>query len=243
MLYFDVDARDGGPAGTCNTCCCQSMTLRPGETNRMMLNYAPWALPLGWVVPTPQFTIETDNSSCPTGEQDGFVDPTNTNYSLTTPAGAPLNIDLSDNVAPPNNEFTYRLLGLAGVEHGSLVQVGTSGGPLFMYTPAPGFQGYDYFDFQTEDAQGRTITNTVTINVGQHSQRRDNSRTATVPYIDRNAIVVDRQMQTVSFPIHMPVSVDNCQSFRLTIRQPAKDCDGNLYQHLACFDISPKTCG
>lgn len=243
MLYFQADPRDGGGRNgmTCNTCCCQSMHLRPGETNRMVIDYAAWALPIGWVVPTPQLTVETDSSSCDTSAVEGFGPPRNTNYTLTTPVNTPLDVNLAANASPPTNTFTYRLVGLGGPDHGAVAPDGATPG-AFTYTPNTGFQGFDYFDYIMEDAQGRSVRKTVRVSVGQHADRPDGSRTATVPYIDRAAIKVDDKLMQVSFPITMPASVEDCQTFRLTLKQPAKDCEGNLYHHLACFDISPKPC-
>lgn len=245
MLYFMADARDGGHdslRAACNTCCCQKMSLHPGETNRMTIDYSAWALPIGWVVPTTQFSIETDNSSCDTSVVDGFGPPGNTNYTPSTAINTAVDIDLGANASPPGNTFTYRLVGLSGPLYGSVEQTGASGGPTFRYTPNSQFQGYDYFDYEMEDAQGRKTMQTVRIAVGNPATRADPARLAAVPYVDRGAVKVDDRMQTVSFPISMPTAVEDCQSFRLTVRQPAKDCDGNLYYHLSCFDITTKSC-
>lgn len=244
MLYFQADPRDGGGRNghACNTCCCQPVHLRPGETNRMVIDYAAWALPLGWVVPTPQFTVDTDDSSCDTSTVDGFGPPQNTNYALTTAANTALDLDLSTNEQPVGNTFTYSLVSLSGPLNGILEQLGTAGSPTFRYTPNNSFQGFDYFDYAMEDAQGRVTVHTVQVSVGSHTDRADSSRMSSAPYVDRQAIKVDDRLMQVSFPIHMPTSVEDCQSFRLTIKQPAKDCDGNLYYHISCFDISPKKC-
>jgi hypothetical protein len=239
MLYFTADSRDGGARGPCDPCCCKSLTLQAGETNLMTIDYTSWATPLGWVVPDPEFSVETDDSTCPTGEIDGFPPPFNTDYQFATVANGTVNIDLSLNVSPAGNTFTYRILPFGGVQHGGLDQVSNG---VYQYTAAGGYAGYDYFDFETMDAQGRVTTNTVVISVGQHNQKRDNARLSKTPYVDRQSISVDRYTQRVSFPITMPVTVKPCQSFRLSIRQPAKDCDGNTFYHLSCYDITSGKC-
>lgn len=246
MLYFTADARDGAPAGTtCQACCCETLNLRPGETNLVTINYAPWSLPIAppGIVPTLEFNIEADRSSCPTNAVEGFVPPSNTNYTLNTPVGTELTIDLSTNSAPSGNTFAYKVVPFSGPKNGTLSQTGTSGAATFTYTPNGGFTGYDYFSYEMEDAQGRSVTRTVRISVGQHTARRDPARMALEPFIDATQIQTLSHTQEVKFPITMPVGVRDCERFRLTIRQPAKDCDGNLYYHMSCFDIVSKDCG
>ena len=240
VLYFHADPRDGnGNSGVaCSTCCCQPLSLRPGETNRMVIDYSAWSLPIGWVVPTPQFSIEECGSTCDTSAVDGFGPPSNTNYTPTTANNTAVDVDLGANASPAGNTYTYRLVGLSGPLNGQVAQ----NGAVFTYTPNAQFQGYDYFDFEMEDAQGRKTKYTVRITVGTPQVGPDASRMASVPYIDRGAIKVDEKLQLVSFPITMPTTVDDCQSFRLTIKQPAKDCDCNIYQHFACFDVKVSNC-
>lgn len=246
MLYFDIDARDGGPAGgaACNTCCCHPIMLRPGETNLVAINYAPWSLPIAppGIVTGTEIAVTIDNAACPNNEIEGFTYPSNTNYTLSTPVSTALEIDLSANAAPLGNEFTYALVSLQGPTNGSIAQTGTAAGPTFTYTPNGGYTGYDYFTYEMTDGQGRTVVRTVEISVGQHFAKRDRARMATGPFVDMTKINVDRRMQIVKFPIYMPLSVRDCQTFRMTLKQPAKDCDQNTYHHFACFDIRSGDC-
>lgn len=47
MWNFVVDPRDGRSSGNaCNSCCCRDITARPGETNKVSIDYTPWVLPL-----------------------------------------------------------------------------------------------------------------------------------------------------------------------------------------------------
>lgn len=246
MLYFHADARDGVMAGAvCSACCCHTLNMRPGETNLVAINYAPWTLPIGspGIVPQLEFDLVADESSCPTSAIEGFLPPENTNYpALVTPAGILLAIDLSTNEAPAGNTFIYSIVPMYGPRYGTLVQTGLAGAPTFDYTPNGGFTGYDYFSYKMEDAQGRSIIRHVRISVGSHLAKANAGRMSLVPFIDTAAIQTSTVMQEVRFPLLMPISVRSCERFKLTIRQPAKDCAGNLYQHLICFDIIPKDC-
>ena len=245
MLYFDADPRDGGQGAGCNTCCCASMSLRPGETNLVTLNYAAWSIPIAppGIVPTMEHSIGLNESSCPNSAIDGFLPPTNTNYELNTPASTVLAIDLGTNAAPAGNSFSFEILPLEGPNRGSLVQTGAPGSANFEYTPNGNLTGFDYFSYRMTDAQGRSIVRTVRVSVGAHLDRPDRARMSLVPFIDQTKISVDQRNQTVSFPVYMPLSCRPCDEYRLTIRQPARDCDRNQYNHLSCFDIRCKDCG
>jgi hypothetical protein len=247
VLYFRADARDGGPAGgvSCQSCCCQVLNLRPGETNLVTINYAPWSLPIQGpgIVPVLEFHLEADRSSCPTGVVEGFTPPSNTNYELTTAQDAALTVDLSVNALPAGNTFSYKVVMFSGPKYGTIVQTGTAGDPTFTYTPNGGYTGYDYFSYEMEDAQGRSVIRHVRVSVGTHLDRREPARMALEPFVDSTKIQTLTQVQEVRFPISMPTNVKECERFRMTVKQPAKDCDGNLYHHLMCFDIIPKDCG
>ena len=82
----------------------------------------------------------------------------------------------------------------------------------------------------------------VRVSVGTHNDRPDLARMSLVPFIDTNAIVTDQRLQTVSFPLYMPISCRECDSYKLTIKQPARTCDRTTYHHTMCFDITCKDC-
>ncbi|MGL5734866.1 MAG: Ig-like domain-containing protein [Beijerinckiaceae bacterium] len=245
MLYYDADPRDGGQGAGCSTCCCTAMSLRPGETNMIVLNYAGWSLPIAppGIVPTMDFSIEANDSSCPVTPIDGYLPPTNTNYLLSTPVSTTLSIDLGLNAAPAGNTFSFEIMPLSGPSRGQLIQTGVPGSGTFDYVPNGGLMGFDYFSYQMTDAQGRSVIRTVRISIGNHLDRPDAARLSLLPFIDANRIRVNQLDQTVSFPIYMPLSCRSCDEFRLMIRQPARDCDRNEYNHLSCFDIRCKDCG
>lgn len=245
MINFSADRRSGSHIGSsCHSCCCDTIKLRAGEINSMMINYAPWSLPIGGagIVPTFDFSITENTSTCPTGEIDGFAPPENTNYTLDLTASSSLLIDLSTNEGPAGNDFNYQIVPLSGPSHGSIDQIAPVGGPEFSYTPTSGFTGYDYFSYEMTDAQGRSIIRNVRLSVGVHAQLHEAGRMSLLPFIDQSAVNTDSRNQTVQFPIRMPISARPCDTFRLTIKQPAKDCAGNVYDHISCYDISAADC-
>ena len=221
------------------------MTIRPGETNMVVLNYAPWSLPIAppGIVPTFEFSIAQDESSCPASAIDGFLPPTNTNYSLTTQVSTVLSIDLGASAAPAGNDFTYEILPFGGPLRGTLAQTGSPGDATFDYQPNGGVTGYDYFSYRMTDAQGRSVIRSVSISIGSHSEQPNRGRMSLLPFIDPAKVSVNQHDQTVSFPLTMPLSCRPCDEYRLTIRQPARDCDRNEYVHLSCFDIRCRDCG
>lgn len=242
MLYFTANPRDGisGASGNmCNSCCCQNIGLRPGETNLMQINYAPWSVPIGWISPTLEYSIEVDTASCPTAAIDGFGPPSNTFYDFTTPVNTALTpIDLTANASPAGNAFTYHLVPMTGPYNGVVVIVNG----IATYTPHQAFVGFDHFWYEMRDAQGRSIRRSVVIKVGAAVGAAPREWTATMPVIDVSKIKTDMTGQMVSFPIFMPYTCQGCETYRLTIKQPATDCDRNIFHHFSCFDIRCKDC-
>lgn len=241
MLYYDVDPHDGAtPRGdSCNICCCETMGLRPGETNSVMLNYAAWAVPIGWVVPTFEWSIELDSSSCPDNAIDGQVPPDNEAIRLETPRNTPLTGSLADSATPTGANFVFQKIPLSGPNSGSL-DLQEDG--AYTYTPSTGFQGWDYFWYEMKDDFGRAIRKSFLVNVGGATSAIPYQARVDKPYILPGEISTDMHMQQVRFPIFMPYSCRPCDSYRLRIAQPAKDCDGVLYRHISCYDIHCRDC-
>jgi len=248
MLYFTAEARDGisGANGNlCGTCCCVALSLRPGETNLVTVNYAPWSVPIGFpgIVPTFQFDIKLNDENCPTGPIDGFAPPQNTNYQApNTPVNTPVNMSVATNLTPALNSFTYEILPLWGPYKGQVTQPGGNTSPNLLYTPNSGFQGWDVTWVKVTDAQGRSVVRSVVWSVGLTLGLPPREYTALVPFIDLTKVYTDQHFQTVRFAITMPLSCRACDEYRLTIKQPANDCDRNQFFHLSCYDIRCKSC-
>lgn len=244
MLYFHADPRDGGPSGAvCNTCCCQPISLRPGETNVMTIDYSPWSLPItppGIVPGGFDYSIEVIDDACADNAIDGNEAPMNAFYNVGTDIGDPVSVDLSASATPVGGAFTYSGVPLNGPFSGTAT-INMNTGEL-IYTPNASFSGWDVVWYEMTDQYGRTVTRSVVINVGEMASAPDPRWTLLTPYIDRTCVKVDQRYQTVRFPIYMPPSCRGCEVFRLTIRQMAQDCDPCTYSHFSCFDIRCRDC-
>lgn len=243
MQTFNADPRDGVPNGSvCTSCCCQPLSLQPGETNLITINYAMWSVPLGrpGIVGGFEYNIETNTDACPSSKIGGFLPPSAANLLLSTAESTDLAIDLTAGVTPAGNTFSYSIVPFSGPRKGTLAQTAEG---QYTYTPNGGVTGKDYFSFTVTDAQSRTVTRHVEINIGTNVEARNNALLSLTPFVDLSTVVVDQQLQQVRFPLYMPLSCTECERYKLTIRQPAQDCDCNTFHHFMCFDITCKPCG
>lgn len=233
MLYYTANPRDGADAvSACQVCCCETVKMRPGETNLMTINYTQWSVPMGWLMAGTEYTMVHDTSACSTAAVDGFVAPTNTNYNVVSLANVASAVDLSVN-ATPAQAFTFELMPFSGPANGTVTFVGN----IATYTPANSFNGYDNFWYKMTDPQGRTVIRSVTVAVGTVYGAPPRENSALLPFIDLTKIKVNENAHTISFPVHMPLSCQPCDAYRMTLKQPARDCDGNTFSHFKCFDF------
>lgn len=253
MLSFNADPRDGASVGgSCGTCCCDSINMRPGETNLVTINYAPWSLPLtppGIIPGGLAWDFEVDTSGCSTAAVDGFAPPSNTNYEATVDLGSDtdVTIDLTANMLPAGNTFVYSLVPLSGPVFGT-VAVSAAGSAV--YTPNSGYTGYDYFSYKVTDGQGRTVIRHVQVITFPDGGSADDpslsgkldGRMSLVPRIGPTTVAVDQRLQLVQFALTMPLNVQPCERHRLTLRQTAQNCAGTLFNHVKCFDLRAKDC-
>lgn len=233
MLTFDVNPRDGMGASGCNTCCCQDATARPGETNKWRINYANWSVPLGGKGLNCQTTVSVEKiKSCPAPA--GSTDPANTDYVATTTVNNAASGDLSVNAT--GTSLTYEVLPLYAPANGTL-NIQADG--TFTYTPNTGFIGYDFIYFTTSDGVNEPVINRLAIVVS--------------PSLPNVALPVPADDVMVSFPhdrrsidagyhtLDMAMTVSPAAKagdlYRVEIRQPALDCDGNCFWHVSCYDV------
>lgn len=247
MKHFTADSRDGTAFGSsCDTCCCARIRLRAGETDIMVLNYAPWIVPIGngaQLMPQLDFAYEYDDSGCSNSQIDGFGPPAHTSETVTTAANTPVEIDLSDTgtATPAGNTFTYRVHPNAGPSRGAITPLdGQFTDQPFDYAPAAGWNGDDIIWFDQKDAQGRINTFPMRIRTGTGGP--------VIP-IPTNAIRVNQadvrvngHLYEASFPISMPPGTPECVMQRMTVKATARDCDGRLFTHFMCFDLTTGKC-
>lgn len=235
MLYFTANSRDGRSSGssTCNTCCCETITMVPSETNKVTINYAPWSLPIGELIGGPTLSLVTNTAGCATAAVDGVLPPTNENYVMLTPINTAVTQDLTVRSLPVGNFPTFAILPQRGAEHG----VVTIAGSIVTYTPATGYEGFDSFWFTTTDLHGRVTTNAISVEVGSTIGAPPREETSLVPYINYAKIKTDIRNHIVSFSLHMSLACRACETYKLTWEQKARDCDGNIFDHVMCFEI------
>ena len=242
MLYFNAKPRDGSHHSDCgcNTCCCEKFTLRPGETNSLMINYAPWSLPYGCpgIVKATSAHVERISKTCAEGKIDGFQHPRNSSYRVAERECKPVEFNLCDHAAPRGNDFVFSLVPLSGPGCG-MAEISQDG--CVVYTPHAGFAGYDYFSYKMTDPQGREVVRTIEMKIGE-AFNPSPWLMADRPYLHIANAVYNQAAQTVHIPIYMPRNTPMCESFRMTIQQRAMDCHGNCYEHPMCFDIYPGEC-
>lgn len=254
MHQINLDQRNN----TCSVCCCEAISLRAGETRPIVLNYAPWTIPIigngggPGLIPQPQITITENDDSCHNDAIDGMLAPATLNQvfvkNTALAVSTDLTLDLKADVTPSNNVFEFTLAPVSGPYHGTLTASPKSGED-WVYSPVAGFVGYDQFWVEIKDAQGRKIIRPVNINVGAATDippKGWGQQFALGLQIDRSKIRVNPAQQTVSFPVYFPPSndeqtIDGCRRYRVTIKAFARDCE-NEYTHITCLDVHSARC-
>jgi len=239
MIHITLDGRDNGAnLAACSTCCCHTIHMRPGETNLLVLNYAPWSVPIGGhgLRCDPSVELEINSVGCPptTGEDPA---PLNTAKKVTTDPNAPLVIDLTVDATPAGGDFTYSKVPLSGPYYGVLTNDGAG---QFTYTPNQGFTGWDEFWFKQTDDSGRSVTRQVLIWVSEAAMPAKNFD---LPIeVNTAKIVVDANLQQISIPVTMTNLARSCEIYRLHIKARALNCDLVCFDHISCFDFIPGKC-
>jgi hypothetical protein len=238
MQYFSADPRDAYSAGSsaCNACCCGQASARPGETNKWDINYASWSQPLGGrgLIDRVSFDLQKKTNSVDTRA------PVNTNKYFPAIFNTPLNGDVSVGASDPlEGTLTYALDGLNGPQFGEVV-VDADG--TFLYTPVLGFSGYDSFYVETTN-EAKTVVNQVIVGVaasGAVDPLPAKAFDTAIAIVQKTVRV--GQNQTLTFALKAaPLAVVG-DVYRLTIKQPALDCDCQEYIHVSCYDITVVTC-
>jgi len=236
MLVFTADPRDAssGLQSACNSCCCQPATARPGERNKWMINYGTWAAPLlGQGI--------TDRTSFDLEKMDQEPDPRapiNQNYYFPTSFNTALNGNVSTGASDPlDGELTYRLHGLFEPERGEVV-VNIDG--TFSYTPTLGFSGYDSFYVITSNDAKSVVTQVIVGVAALDGNPRPAKAFDPVLYVHQKTVEANNNLLTFQLAASPAAVVGD--RYRLTIRQPAIDCNCEEYFHVSCYDITVVSC-
>lgn len=244
MLYATVDPRTNAvQSNGCGKCCCEPVNMRPGESNLMTINYAPWSVPLmvgggPGIVPSPDLVITKNSDACSLAVVGGFGPPTVPSLNINTliNTAAPVEFIL----APADNTFTTEVLKLFGPSHGTVVNPGPVGDGIFSYEPMTGFQGYDSFYVETKDAQGRSVVSFANIKIGSPNSLNLEPAFSGLR-IPQAQAVIDRQLQLLSFVLELSPDARDCEVFSVNIRQPGRDCNRTFF-HMTCIEVRVSNC-
>jgi hypothetical protein len=234
MLAITID--DGQPVDGCYTCCCESVSLRPGETQPLHLNYAPWALPIAGhgLHCNPIVDVE-EKDTCPTPGGSNLPPHLTGLSRYYTTVNGHLDANLRSYVVDPEGaQLIFKLLQLYGPKHGKLV-LQPSG--AFSYTPVANFKGADRFYASASDGVSDPLVFETMIAVGIEM-----GIMVPTPDFHVGVPLVDQRFHMVTLPLVAAPSAKPCQVFRLNIRQGAMDCNCNCYYHLDCVDVRIAKC-
>jgi hypothetical protein len=230
MKSFIADPKDGTAKQGCNTCCCAPAHVQPGSSDKWSIDYASWCVPaLATLTARTRFVIETKEA-----ERDPNA-PTNTNYWAHTLPNMTAGGNVAAGAVEPNAQpLAFFLVPFFEPEHGKVTLNQNTG--AFSYTPSGQFTGYDRFYVETRSSGGKVVTE-VLIKVGP----ADMPDQPATPAISICGAEIEYGTQ-LTFALSVAPSVQVGDAFRLTVRQPARDCDCREIAHTSCYDIHVTGC-
>lgn len=238
MLSFDIDSRDASVSSVgCDTCCCEVATMMPGETNKFILNYGYWSIPIGGrgISDNHSFSLEQKKAIQPTTGSFPVIALANPTTPLNTPLVANLTTYVTD---ADSNPLSFSLLTLFGPKSG-IISLSSNG--AFTYTPNNGFTGYDNFFFLVSDGINKPIVGEVIVGVAVAAASA--SRLTPKVLVRADKVFTSPKIQTVSFPVEVSPAAMIGEAWRLTVKQETLDCDYTSYWNLSCYDILISKCG
>lgn len=235
MLVYTADNRDGSGADGCTTCCCTPMSVKPGETNKIVGQYAGWVAPIGGrgLIAGTQFSI-VRTALVPAG-----LSPVNTDYNFATVINTLVGGNVAINAVDPGGlAMTYSVVPLYAPVNGVLVMAGDG---VFSYAPNLGFIGYDSFVYQTTDGINPPTLNTVRIAVSAALPSPALPPMLPPAWLAIPPASVRIQGTALVFALTADPELPVGSIWRLTIRQPAFDCS-TVFTNISCLDITAGGC-
>src|SRR5690606_31742 len=148
---------------------------------------------------------------------------------VTTAIGTAVAGDVSTTAADANGDpLSFAHVPLYGPQNGTL-SFAPNG--AYTYTPKPGFSGFDTFYFTTSDGVNAPVMNKVTVAVNPALPAAPLPAPPAVPLLHAPMDRVTINNPVVSFPVVADPALKPGDIYRMTIRQPAMDCDGTQYWH------------
>jgi Bacterial Ig domain len=233
MYHFTI--KDIDQNSQCIPCCCESLSMKPGSTNKVSVNYAPWAVPIGRLHCLPSFDLEQKDTCVTTGAP---VKIGGNPVAFDTPVNTVLSDDLNTKIIDPENgALKFKVLGLYGPKNGVVVVLSDGS---FDYTPTPGYEGEDRFFVTATDPTNKSTTFEVLIGVGSTTSV-DMTETPHVS-VDAVSVNVNYQIYTASFAVKISPAADLCEVWRLTVQMQSIDCECVCFDRTDCFDIRIVQC-
>jgi hypothetical protein len=241
MLTFQIKANGTIDPSACSTCCCESVRVAAGSTDKWALAYGAWSRPLGGQGITANVAFDIQRKTIDAVTQANFP-PVPVLFLGVTPFVTPLAGTLTATDAEANT-LTYAALPLYGPTNGSVVITSTG---AFTYTPNPGFTGYDRFFFTVVDAFNAPVVGEAIIGVsplvGAAVAAPTASMATPVVTVRPKNVKIDSPWQQMHFPLEVSAQAKVGDIYRLTVRAQAIDCDCNAYYRQDCFDITIGAC-
>lgn len=242
MIHFHLSARDnsaGGIQDSCRvSCCCLPIKAVPGETNKVSLNYAAWAAPLGGrgLVGSPAISIQNITPAPSSGAN---LPPVTALQQAVTTVSTPLAGTVATGASDPEAlALTFAHVPLYGPTNGT-VTIAQNGS--YTYTPAGGFVGYDSFAYSATDGE-KITTNRVVVTVNPASPSPALPAPVIAPVVSFPASRINVRSPVVEMALAVQPEARVGDVYRATVRQAAMDCDGNSFWHVSCYDIEIVKC-
>lgn len=230
MLQFAVEdtVRD-----SCQVCCCEQVTLKPGTTSQLTINYATWAVPIGRLHCEPEFDLEQMAACGVTPGAPVKIGGANVAFNVPSP---PLNGDFRTKIVDPEaGPMVFKAVPFHAPSHG-VVTINKDG--TFVYTPEGGYNGPDRFYISATDETGKTSSFEVLIGVGNY----DSADMIETPHATVAGWNVNHKYYLVTVAINVAPNADQCEVWRLSSQMHAIDCDCVCYDRIDCFDIRMSKC-
>jgi Bacterial Ig domain len=241
MQTFQIPATDSVDASQCNTCCCTTVRVPAGATDKWTLLYAAWSTPIGGQGITANVSFDIQLKTAPLVGQTN--NPPVPNLLLAvTPHQTALVSALTATDAE-SNPLTYAVMPLHGPTNGSVV-VNADG--TFTYTPNPMFTGYDRFFFTVSDTFHNPVVGEAIIGVSPVGGPAIAAPTASMatPHVTVRPknVKVNSPWQSLTFPLEVSPQAKVGDVYRFLIRAQSVDCDCVPYYRTDCVDVIISAC-
>lgn len=238
MQTFLAPARDGMANQSCNTCCCERASIKPGEIAAFAINYAHWVAPIGGYGLTANtwFHLERIGPDLPPGvnappiNSDKFV-----RMSVNTVAAGTVATGAID---PEAAVMQFAHVPQWGPRNGTLAML-TDGS--YTYTPRLGYVGYDDFTFSTSDGINAPVLNRVRIVIDPVLPTPELPAPIVHPVLRVVQGSASIRGTVLRFAMQAAQELRVGDVYRLTVHQDASDCD-QVYRQTMCVDVTAVKC-